>query len=100
MSENRVKLMGVQIKIRLNFVCHIEQLSEKASKKLHALSRITKLTDITKRRFLMNSFMRSQFSYCLFVWMFHSTSIENRIDRLHDRALTLAYNDFKKHSFQ
>ena len=43
----------------------------------------------------MNSFFNSQFNYCPLVWMFHSRSIKNRINRLHERVLRIVYNDFK-----
>ena len=43
----------------------------------------------------MNSFFNSQFNYCPLVWMFHSRSINNKINRLHERVLRIVYNDFK-----
>ena len=43
----------------------------------------------------MNSFFNSQFNYCPLVWMFHSRSINNKINRLHERVLRILYNDFK-----
>ena len=51
--------------------------------------------NINKRRILMNSFFSSQFNYCALVWMFHSRSINNKINRLHERVLCIVYNDFK-----
>ena len=41
----------------------------------------------------MKAFIDSQFQYCPLVWMFHSRTINNRINRLHERALRLAYKD-------
>ena len=43
----------------------------------------------------MNSFFNSRFNYCPLVWMFHSRSINNKINRLHERVLRIVYNDFK-----
>ena len=37
----------------------------------------------------------SQFSYCLLVWMFHSRTLNNKINRLHERCLRIVYNDKK-----
>ena len=51
--------------------------------------------NISKRRNLMNSFITSQFNYCPLVSMFHSHSINNTINRLHERVLRIVYNDFK-----
>ena len=36
----------------------------------------------------------SQFGYCPLVWMNHSRALNNRINGLHKRALSLVYNDF------
>ena len=36
----------------------------------------------------------SQFGHCPLVWMNHSRTLNNRINGLHKRALSLVYNDF------
>ena len=46
-----------------------------------------------KLRMLMKAFIESQFSYCPLVWMFHSRLLNNRINKLHERALRLVYKD-------
>ena len=43
----------------------------------------------------MNSFFTSKFNYCPLVSMFHSHSINNKINRLHESALRIVYNDFE-----
>ena len=47
----------------------------------------------------MKTFIESQFAYCLLVWMFHSRRINNKINRIHERALRITYNN-KSSSFQ
>ena len=47
----------------------------------------------------MNSFIESQFGYCPLVWMFYSRSINNKINRIHERVLRITYNN-KSSSFQ
>ena len=42
---------------------------------------------ILKRKLLMNAFFKSQFSYCPLLWMCHSLSMNNKINRLHERCL-------------
>ena len=37
--------------------------------------------------------MESQFKYCPIVWMFHSRRTNNKINRLHERALRIFYDD-------
>ena len=41
----------------------------------------------------MNSFFKSQFSYCPLVWMCHSWTINNKINHLHERCLHVIYNN-------
>ena len=41
----------------------------------------------------MNAFITSQFSYCPLVWMFHSRTLNNRINKIHERALRLVYKN-------
>ena len=41
----------------------------------------------------MKAFIDSQFNYCSLVWMYHNRSVNNRINRIHERALRIAYKD-------
>ena len=45
--------------------------------------------------FPMNSSFNSQFNNCHLVWMLHSRSINNKINRLHERVLRIVCSDFK-----
>ena len=58
------KLLGVKVDNRLNFNGHLDGIIKKTSRNVCALSRFFPFMDSTKRRFLMNSFFTSQFSYC------------------------------------
>ena len=40
----------------------------------------------------MNSFCALQFNYCLLIWMCHHRSINNKINRLHERCLRIVYS--------
>ena len=55
--------------------------------------------DLTKRRFLKNSFFTSQFSYCPLIWMCRSRAVNNKINKLNETCLRTVYND-KKSSFK
>ena len=94
-STNCEKPLGVKVDSRLNFNKHLDGIIKKASRKINALSSITPFMNISKRRILMNSFFNSQFNNCPLVWMFHSCSINSKINRLHERVLRIVYNDFK-----
>ena len=41
----------------------------------------------------MKAFINSQFGYCPLVWMNHSRKLNNRINRIHERTLRVAYDD-------
>ena len=55
--------------------------------------------NVDKKRVIMKAFTESQFGYCPLVWMFNSRSLNNKINRIHERALRITYND-KSSSFQ
>ena len=92
-NEKSVKLLGVTIDQKLNFSEHVTNLCQKASRKLHALARISKYMSINKRRIIMKAFIESQFGYCPLIWMFHNRTLNNRINKIHERALRLVYQD-------
>ena len=76
-----------------NFDYHVSTLLKKASKKYHALATVCNYIDTIKRRVLMSAFITSQFFYCRFVWMFHSRTLNNQINKIHEKALRLVYKD-------
>ena len=39
---------------------------------MNALSRLANYIDFTERRIVMNSFVKFEFNYCPFIWMFRS----------------------------
>ena len=88
-----VKLLGVQIDNNLDFSEHVSNICKNVSKKLHALQRVSHYMNRNKLRIIMKAFIESQFWYCPLVWMFHSGTLNNRINRLHENALRLVYND-------
>ena len=65
----------------------------KAGRKITALGRISKYLDLDKRKSLFKAFIQSQFAYCPIVWMFHDRGIEDKINRIHERALRIVYRD-------
>ena len=92
-SSTSIKLLGITIDNNLNFNEHVTKICDKASQKLHALSRISNYITTDKMKIIMRTFFESQFNYCPLVWMFHSRTLNNRINRLHERALRLTYKN-------
>ena len=86
-NENIVKLLGVTVDNKLSFEPHLNLVCRKVSQKLHALARVSKVISKKKLRVIMKSFTISQFKYCPLVRMCHSRTLNNKINKLHERAL-------------
>ena len=91
--SSSVDLLGIKIDDKLNFNEHVSKLCKKGNQKLHALARISKYMNKDKLRLIMRTFITSQFNYAPLTWMFHSRTLNNKINRLHERALRLVYED-------
>ena len=87
------KLLGIKVDCGLKFENYLSGVIKKASNKINALSRVTPFMNLSKKKMLMNSFFKSQFSYCPLVWMCHSRTINNKINHLHERCLRVIYNE-------
>ena len=79
------------IDYKLNFEEHLSKVCHKASQKLNALTRITSYMNINQRKRIMRAFISSQFGYCPLVWFFCSRKINNRMNRIQERALRIVY---------
>ena len=64
-SSNCKKLLGIKIDSKLNFDEH-------------------DFMTLEQRKVVMKSFIMSQFGYCPLVWMFHSRTLNNRINCIHE----------------
>ena len=88
-----VKLLGITIDNKLTFQQHVSKMCKKTSQKIHALSRISKFMDSNKLKLIMRTFIENEFNYCPLTWMFHNRTLNNKINKLHERALRLVYNN-------
>ena len=88
-----MKVLGIQIDQNLSFEEHIKLLLKKANNKLYALMRISKYFTQETRRLIMKTFIESQFNYCPLIWMCHSRGLNQKINKLHERALRVAYKN-------
>ena len=41
----------------------------------------------------MKAFITSQFNSCALIWMFHNRQLNNRVNKIQERALRLVYKD-------
>ena len=60
---------------------------------LPLLLNLARNMSLKKRRTLMKAFIESHFNYCPLILMFHSRIMNNKINRIHERALRLMYSD-------
>ena len=93
-ESRTVKLLGVTIDNELKFDEYISNVCKKAQRKLTVLTRIKKYLDLKKLRLLLKTFFDSQFKYCPVTWMFYNRTTNNKINKLHERALRLVYDDY------
>ena len=94
-NSTEQKLQGIKFDSKLSFENHVLSLCKEASQKLHALTRIVSYMNLFKRKALMRTFVISQFNYSSLVWMFGSRKLNDRIISIHERALRVAYQDYK-----
>ena len=55
---------------------------------------------LEKRRALMKAFIESQFNYCPLIWMLHSRTLNNKINRIHERALRTVHSDYNSSFYE
>ena len=87
------RLLGIDIDCKLSFENQINHVRSKTRAKIKVLAIIALFLNKTKRKLLMNAFFESQFSCYPLSWMFHSRTLNNKINRLHERCLRIIYND-------
>ena len=85
--------LGITIENKLKFDKHIANISFTANQNLRVLSILASLLTFDKNRVLYKAVFESQFKYCPLNWMFCSRSGNSRINKLHERALTLIYDN-------
>ena len=86
-STNSIDLLAIKIDSKLNFNEQVSILCKKGNQQLHALARISKYLSEHKLKIIMKTFIQSQFNYCSLAWMFHNRTLNNKIYKLHERAL-------------
>ena len=94
-SSVEEQLLGITLDSELKFEKQITDICNKASQKIHVLSRITSYMLLNKWRTLMKTLVKSQFNYCPLIWMFHSRRLDNKINNVHEKALRTVYSDYK-----
>ena len=97
-ESDREKLLDVKFDSQLRFDQHITDLCRTASRKIHALARVTLFMNLSNRRLLLYSFFTTKVKYCPLIWMCHSRKSSRKTNRLDERCLRTIYNN-KQSSF-
>ena len=95
-SSNEEKLLGIFLDSKLNFESHIASLCRKTCQKINALATLNSYLTSDQRNLLLNSVIKSQFTYCSLIWMFTSCYLNDALNNIHERDLWLIYNDHEK----
>ena len=90
-----IKLLRVTVDNKLSFESHLDLICKMINKKVHVLARVSRFVSKKKLRVIMKPFIMSQFSYCHLVWMCHRRTLNNKINKFHQRALRIVYDDRK-----
>ena len=92
-NSREEKLLGVKIEIKLSFKNHVSSRCKTASQKLPALARVVNFMDISKCKSFIKAIITSQFNYCPRIWIFHNRQLNNQINKIRERALTIVMMD-------
>ena len=92
-GQNSVTLLKVEIDNELNFNNHISNICKKAGNKIKSISRNQILLGQKKKEALVNTFVYSNFNYCLLVWHFSTKKSTNKTEKIHERCLKVLYNN-------
>ena len=92
-SDSCEKLLGMTIASDLKFGKHISELCDKVNKKNKCIMTSSGYMSLEECRIVMKTFAESQFSYFPLMWMLHSRTLNNKINR--ERALKVVYSDYK-----
>ena len=68
-SSKTEVLLGITIDHELKFDDHVNHLRKKASLKPDALARIAPFMNVSKKRIIMKSFIKSQLGYYWICWI-------------------------------
>ena len=92
-AEDSVEPLGIKVDKNVNFNEHVSDLMRKGNQKLLALARISRYLNQDKLKIIMRTSIQSQFNYCSLTLMFHRRILNNKINKLHERALRLVYKN-------
>ena len=88
-----MKVLGLNIDVKLDFREHVSQICAKAGRQLNVLRRLSRNLNFDSKLAIYNSFISSTFHYCPVVWIFCGKVSSNKLEKLNERAIRIVYND-------
>ena len=92
-ESKEANLLGVLIDNDLSFKTYLNGEIKKANSKIEHIKRNQRFLTFQQKNIFLSSFVHCHFSYAPLAWMFHSRKINNKINRVQERALHFLYND-------
>ena len=99
-STNQVKLLGITIDDKLNFLPHIRETCKKVNRNSRALIRLRRYLSIEKTHLLCNAYILSNFNYCPLIWSFCSREGNNMINKSHKLVLNIIHSNLQRNRKQ
>ena len=93
-NTKQKKVFGETLDNKLNFATHLLNIIKKVKKKFNALTRVQKYMNTDQMKFIFSSFIKSQFSYCLFISMFFTKRSLRRINNIHKWCLRFRQQNY------
>ena len=94
LKKTNTKVLGVTTDEHLNFKEHIKIYARVLAESLMHYRECFLFFAINRKKFVSNSFIRGQSSYCPLIWMFSPIRSYRKINKLHKRSLLLCHNDY------
>ena len=92
--KSSVRLVGVQIDAKLNFILYIASVFPSPADEFNALFRLRKFLGFEEENDLMNSYFYSNFNYCSVVWMISHAKSINILEVLQKIEFRFLYDDY------
>ena len=89
------KMLGLTTDNNLDFSDHISNICKTANQKLNGLFRISANMNSNKCTLLINSFIKSHFSYCPLIWVFCNHKSMKKVNKIQEHYLRLMANNVK-----
>ena len=95
-----MKLLGITIDDKLNFLPHIRETCKKVNRNSRALIRLRRYLSIEKTHLLCNAYILSNFNYSPLIWSFCSKEGNNMINTSHKLVLNIIHSNLQRNRQQ